>query len=749
MKPRGAILWAGVPLGALALLWALLPSPAGDAGVWPVSPALADKNGRVFHVRLSSAGEFCLPVKLERMGKWLPLVAVEVEDRRFYSHPGVDALALLRAVWQNITNGRVISGASTISSQTIRLLWPGERSLAGKAREFALALKLELALTKREILETYLNRAPFGGTVRGVEAAARSYFGKRAEELSLAEAALLIGMLRGPSLYRPDKNPEKTLRRRNDILNRLRRRNVIPASELELALLEPLPPGRGNIPRQAWHYADLAFRSLPADYWSTARAPVRTAFDPVLQGILELRLDEALLAFPEQVTAAGGVVDNQSGALAAYVGNARFSPGVGRQWVDCGASLRSPGSLLKPFVYLLAYEQGKLVPASLLADTPLAFSGDAPRNYDRLYRGPVTAGQALAASLNAPAVRVLRLVGGEAGRQFMRRCGLSGINRSAAYYGDSLTLGGCETTLLQILDSYSTLARLGLRRQLTTLAEKAGQRPGEERVATQAGAWLIAESLRDTLRLPPAQSQSIMESGRPIAFKTGTSYGFRDAWTAAYTPRHTAAVWLGDPAGLPHSGLVGLIAAAPAALAVLRDIPPAPGEKPWYDPPSDMESFMACTLSGMPAAPGCPQTAWKQRIRGVTPAAPCSLHTLRDGELRTILPAELETYVHRKNIAFARRPRLEITAPLAARYFISPEAPVQNVALTVEGARGTVYWFLNERFFGAQAVGQSLLLPLRPGKYVLSMVDEEGRSARTVFHVADIMERRPRIVMTE
>jgi penicillin-binding protein 1C len=257
LQPRFLLPLCGAVLSAFfLLLWAVIPSPVQDALVWPVSPALTDKDGRLFHVRLSSRGEYCLPVPLERMGKWLPLVAVEVEDRRFYSHPGLDPLALGRAVWQNMKNLRVVSGASTISSQTVRLTYPGERNLGSKAREFIQAMKLELGLDKKRILELYLNRAPFGGPVRGVEAAARTYFGKRAEELSLAEAALLIGMLRGPSVYRPDRSPEKTLHRRNEILRRLLRRSVMPQDMLEAALLEPLPPGRRDIPGEARHYAD-------------------------------------------------------------------------------------------------------------------------------------------------------------------------------------------------------------------------------------------------------------------------------------------------------------------------------------------------------------------------------------------------------------------------------------------------------------------------------------------------------------
>ncbi len=735
-----------VVLGTALLL--ATPSPLPDARTWPVSPALLDAKGNLFHVRLSSREEYCLPVPLEQMGKWLPLVAVEVEDRRFYSHFGLDPLALARAVWQNLRSGSVVSGASTISSQVIRLTYPSARTWRSKVREFAQAVKLERQLDKREILELYLNRAPFGGPVRGVEAAARSYFGKKAAELSLAESALLIGMLRGPSLYRPDRNPEKTLERRNAILQRLRERNAVPEDRLQAALLEKLPLGRSDIPKEARHFADFVFRRLPARYWDQGKAPLRTTLDPFLQGVLEQRLNEALQPFPAQITAAGGIVDNKTGSLVAYVGNMRFDIDERRQWVDCGNAPRSPGSALKPFVYLRAMEQGKLIPASLLADTPLSFAGEAPRNYDRSYRGPVSAAFALANSLNAPAVRVLRMAGGEAALQTLHGLGFTGLGKSAAHYGDSLILGGCEVTLLQTLEAYTTLATLGARRPLTALAAKGDTcRLGQTRVFSAAAGYLIAESLRETGRMSPVLRQAFWEQGRVVAFKTGTSYGLRDAWTAAYTPDHTVAVWLGDPEGLPHPALTGLPIAAPAALAVIRDIPVRPGGGNWYQPPEGLERFIACALSGMPATPACPtrQEAW--RIRDVTRTQPCSVHAVRGGKIETVLPAELENYVIRKNTAYAAKERIDITVPLpGSTFFITPLAPEQKIALACEGARGKVYWFIDQEFFGLQKKGESLLWPLKPGKHVISLVDEEGSTAAAHFTVVDILEKQPGVI---
>lgn len=710
------------------------------AVTWPTSPVLLDARGVPFHVRLSSDQEYCLPVSLEKMGKWLPLIAVAVEDKRFYRHPGVDPIAVVRALKQNVKAGRVVSGASTITSQVMRLTHPKPRSFSGKCIEFVQAVKLERSLSKREILETYLNRAPFGGPVRGVEAAARSYFNKNASELSLAESALLIGMLRGPSLYRPDKNPDNALRRRDMILCGLRERRLAAPEEIEHAFLEKAPPKRGALPQRHRYFADLVLRRLPANYWNAHAKAAATTLDPEVQALLELRLNEALQQFPDNVTAAGGIVDNETGAVLAYVGNVRFSPVERGHWTDCGNSPRSPGSVLKPFIYLAAMEQGSLAPASLIADTPLSFGGLPPRNYDRRYRGPVAADFALANSLNAPAVRVLRQAGGERVIVFLRRLGFSLLAKPASHYGDSLALGGCEVTLLQTLQAFSTLATLGVHRPMTPLATSALPAGlGERRLFSAAGAYLITESLRSSGRASPALEEALRERGLAVSFKTGTSYGLRDAWTAAYNHNHTVVVWLGDPEGTPHSALSGLPAAAPPALRVMRDLPITSARETPLSAPEGLEIFHACLLSGAPATPFCPggKDAW--RIRGVTKTTPCALHVMREGALQTILPPELADHALRLNARQAtRKERVDITMPQHnMRFFLTPFAEKQYIALTCEGAEGKVYWFVDEEFWGVQKTNTALLWPLTPGKHVISLIDQSGKSVSASFSVID------------
>ena len=407
---------------SLFILSVLLPSPVSAVREWPISTSLYDTRGQLFHVRLSSDSEWSIPIPLSEMGRWLPIVAVGVEDRRFFSHPGVDFLALYRATKQNAVSQRVISGASTITSQVIRLSISNQanrrRNLTTKAMEFALALQLERNMDKDEILEIYLNRAPFGGNIRGVQAASMIYFGKPASRLSAGEAALLIGMLQSPSRFRPDRHPEAARRRRDFIIHLLERRGVFTAEEARGALMEELPSRWISPPMRAFHFAEAVLSADNMDGRPSA-GRIDTTLNLEKQTNLEAIMRSVAASLPDSVTASAGVVDNRDASLVAWVGNARFpaTPQPVKEhrnvWVDCGRALRSPGSTLKPFAYLAAFDGGLLTPGSLLADTPIAFSGRAPRNFDLTYRGAVSVRVALSDSLNAPAVRVLRMVGPE------------------------------------------------------------------------------------------------------------------------------------------------------------------------------------------------------------------------------------------------------------------------------------------------------------------------------------------------
>lgn len=709
---------------------AFLPYSADNISRWPTSPVLLDRKGGVFAVFLSADSEWSIPVPLSRMGRWLPLIATEVEDRRFRDHGGVDWAAILRASLQNAAAGRVVSGASTITSQLVRLSQPRPRTVKTKLLEFSAAIKTENRFSKDEILEIYLNRAPFGGNIRGVEAAARIYFSKSAAEVSLSEAALLVGMLKGPSVYRPDRNPERALARRNAILADLAARGVITDVQHNLALSEKLPSGRGSLPGAAWHFALAALGDRKEG------GEIRTTLDQPVQALLERTLTSSLAPLQKEITAAGVVMDNTTGEILAYTGNARLGSGMPGSWVDCGKSPRSPGSALKPFAYLAAFERGILTPASLLADTPLAFLGNAPRNFDLVYRGPVTARTALSDSLNVPSVRVLRAAGQEYVMDLLRNCGFLSLTKPAGHYGDSLILGGCEVTLLQMAEGYGTLANLGVRRTPWFLAQ--GAPPGR-RVIQEGPAFLVADILKDTGRLLPVHRARIEGRKDWFAFKTGTSYGYRDAWTAAYNPRYTVIVWMGDPSGTPHPELVGLSAAAPAVVEVLRALPAAG----WYDPPPGVESREVCSLSGAPPSPACLSTRKDYAIEGISSPAPCTMHTILDGEKTVRWPPELEEFARRRSLEVEAGGGISIVSPLpGSRYFLTPLGGEQRTALKAEGAVPPVYWFIGGTFAGKQVGREPLFRPLKKGRHTISLVDSRGRTASS-WVVVEAIEKEP------
>ena len=731
-SPRRIVLlfllgWA-LAAGGL-FLWSLsLPAPLEKMTDWASSPVLLDRQGEIFSVFLSEDSEWCIPIPLSRMGKWIPLVSVDVEDRRFWRHPGADLLAIFRALRQNIQAGRIVSGASTITSQLVRLAVPRPRTPGTKIREFLAAMKAERHLSKERILELYLNRAPFGGNTRGVEAAARIYFSKAAADISLGEATLLVGMLRGPALFRPDRNPEAAKARRDSILASMAARGIITGEDYGLAIAERLPAQRGALPAKAYHFALLALGDRRQG------GTARTTLDGKLQGILERTLSFALASLPREITAAGAVMENSSGDVLAYVGNARLGSGGEGSWVDCARRPRSPGSALKPFAYLAAFERGFLNPGSLLADTPLAFSGQAPRNFDMTYRGPVSARTALADSLNVPAVRVLRAAGAETVLDLLRNAGFRTLSGETAYYGDSLILGGCEVTVLQALEAYGSLAGLGIRRTPRFLAQDAFT---AQRIASAPASFLIAEILKDTRRLLPLHGRRIERDEGWFAFKTGTSYGFRDAWTAAFSPAHTAVIWMGDPTGKPHAELVGLSAAVPPLLELFRHLPPSS----WYAPPEGVTKRTICSLSGQPPAPACPSSRQEYAIGGISSTTPCSLHVFRDGLPRVIWPSELEEFALRRAFEIRTEDRLSIASPLpGSRYFLAPLGGEQRVALRAEGAKPPVYWFVSGEYAGRQERTDPIFWTLKKGKHTISMVDSTGRTASSAVTVEAISE---------
>jgi len=753
------------PKLAFVALDALFPFPQRQLErlARPASaPQVLDRAGGVLQAFVAPDDSWSFPVPLCEMSPHLAEATIAVEDGRFRLHGGVDALAAIRAAWSNLTRLRTVSGASTITMQTIRLLEPRRRTLWAKLVEAFRALQLERIRSKDEILAGYLNLAPYGGNFTGAEAASLAYFAKHARDLTLAEAALLAGLPQAPSRLRPDRFPDRARARRDAVLRHMLSRGAIRPEAFELAHREPIVARRAPFPSTAPHWVQLVRQRFPG------RAALHTTLDPQAQRIAETALREAVGAWGGAGISNGAVVviENETSAVRALVGSCDFSAEPDGQ-VNGATAPRSPGSALKPFTYALAFERGICSPDTILADVPSSYTGYEPENYDHTCRGPVPAREALATSLNLPAVRLAREVGHQSLFSLLRQLGFTTLIRDADHYGLALTLGSVEVTLLDLTNAYAALARLGVCREPRFLETE----PASEgrRVLSEGAAWLVLEALAGTRRLGLGPRWEPAEGLPRLAWKTGTSHGHRDAWTVACTPRHTVGVWLGNFSGRPARELVGVQAAAPVAAQVLDRLEAGRASLPFTKPES-VQLAALCAVSGMPAGPHCPATAQGFTLRTSSVAPTCSVHVEvkvdattgvrlcprcagnRESAARVAecWPAELAAWLrhhgrgeslpppHNPDCASAAPadapPRVLSPAP-GQTYVLLPDAPHQRLALKAASRAATLYWFVNGALVATGAPLEPAFWPLRPGTHTILCADDAGQGTSLTIAV--------------
>jgi penicillin-binding protein 1C len=482
------------------------------------------------------------------------------EDKRFYRHGGIDMRSLARAAWQLIEHRRIISGGSTLTMQVARLIEGRyERSGSAKARQIVGALRLEHYLTKQQILSLYLRLAPFGGNIEGVRAASLAYFGKEPRRLSVGEAALLVALPQSPEWRRPDRNPRAARIARDRVLQRATQEGVISPAEASRAALEPVPIGRRAFPKLAPHLAEAEVMAEP-------KQPIhRLTIDRRVQAALESLAEEQTKLLGQKLSAAILAVDHTTGEVIAHVGSAGYLDDARFGAIDMVNAMRSPGSTLKPFIYGLAFEAGLAHPETLIEDRAVRFGSYAPKNFDEDYHGTVTIREALSQSLNIPAVKVLAAVGpGKLAGRF-RKVGIEPAFPDKSLPTLAMALGGVGLTLHDLATLYTGLARGGdvvpliHRRAEAVEAAQAllhGKQPSRKRLLSPLASWYVTDILKDAP--PPLNAKA----GR-FAYKTGTSYGYRDAWAVGYDGKYAIAVWVGRPDGASTPGLVGRLAAAP------------------------------------------------------------------------------------------------------------------------------------------------------------------------------------------
>ena len=697
------------------------------------------------------------------------------EDRWFYQHPGVNPLALGRAAWQNLTGGRVLSGGSTLSMQVARLLDPHERTLPGKLRQLWRTAQLEWHLSKDQILTLYLNRAPFGGTLQGVAAASWAYLGKSPLQLTHSEAALLAVLPQAPSRLRPDRHPGRAQVARDKVLRRLAEYRVWPQSAVNEALEEPLLLA----PRLEPSLAPLLARRLNRP---NSPALIRTTIDANLQR----RLEDLLLGWrarlPEHTSAAIVVVETESMAVRAYLGSVDINDTRRFGHVDMITAMRSPGSTLKPFLYGMAMDAGLIHSESLLQDVPRRYGDYRPGNFSMGFSGPVSASAALVTSLNLPAVQLLEAYGPKRFAADMRNGGVPLSLPALAEPNLALILGGAGSRLEDLVSGYSALAREG---RSANLRLQPSDPLHERRMLSPGAAWIIRRILSVQAR-PDRDPHAELVQRPLLAWKTGTSYGFRDALAIGVAPRYLIGVWIGRPDGTPVPGQFGLASAAPLMLQVHDVLSNRDSQRGIVAPvqavPASVAVAAICWPLGQPMNKGNPdcrrqrfawtldhttpptllaadqplgvglrETIWVNP-QGLRVAAQCAGAQLREVVL---WPAPLEPWLPRVERREARLPQASRQCPPPALNAAAPlsivgvrdgdrlrrpaaSQEVLRLALSALGGDGRRWWFMNGAPLGVSTRQEVLNTTLQQtGRYELSVLDETGQTARVEFSLVE------------
>ncbi len=551
------------------------------------------RDGSILRGFLSADGKWRLPTTTDEVDPLYRRMLIATEDQRFASHFGVDPLAIGRALVQLAWHGHVVSGASTLTMQAVRLLGRRSRTLAAKLAESGEALALERRLDKNSILGIYLTLAPFGGNLEGVRAASLAYFGKEPAHLTPAEAALLVAIPRSPERLRPDRHPEAARRARDAVLRRMAVAGVISRTMLAEAAAEPMPATRLALPFEAPHLARAMRDDNPRD------AVVRTTIDPLLQHRVEALLRREAGTLDPQATYAAIVVDNRDRRVVAYVGNADFLATARHGTIDMARAIRSPGSALKPFIYAMAFDRLIIHPETILEDQPRHFGDYAPGDFDGRFLGQITAREALQYSLNVPAVAVLDRLGPG---KFTAALAAAGVRlklpQPTTEPGLAIALGGDGISLFDLATLYVALSHRGAVAPLLT---RFGKTEGPTTsIFGPVAAWYVNDILTASPP-PPGMLPVEVRRARHLAFKTGTSYGFRDAWAVGYDSEVTIAVWAGRPDGTPMPGITGRTTAAPVVFKIADLLGPPANPRPTPPPPGALlvacQGFAACVAA--------------------------------------------------------------------------------------------------------------------------------------------------------
>lgn len=612
IKNRLAILTLCVMVALLAFVLIDIQFPFRPQPKWSVM--VNDRNGKLLNAYLSRDDKWRFPCRPEETDTLLITTILKKEDRWFYYHPGINPLAIVRALWSNISSGKRVSGASTITMQVVRLLEPRKRTIISKIAECFRALQLEAHYSKEEILSLYLSLMPYGGNVEGVKTASWLYYGKPPTLLSPAEAVTLAVIPNKPSSMRPGREQKALIRFRNHWLTTMQQEGIISAEQLEDALAEPLQMDRKALPSLAPHLARRIKNESP-------KMILHTSLDAVMQEKVNQLCSNHIQRLKNTGihNACAMVIDNKSGEVLAYAGSADFNDRQHYGQVDGIKAIRSPGSTLKPFVYGMAIDAGLITPKTILEDVPVNYAGYSPENFDRCFHGAVSAEDALSASLNIPAVSLLEKTDPEAFRQKLILGGCASLKKQKEI-GLSAILGGCGISLEELCTLYSALANEGKTKKLrykTGNADSSGYALLSSSAAFLLSAMLSKASRQDL----PALFENNMHIPK-IAWKTGTSYGRRDAWSIGYNRRYTIGVWVGNFDGTGTPELTGADCATPLLFALFNSID-FNSQAKWFRPDSVLDLRYVCPKTGLASGLLCTERVIDYYVPGTSSMEVC------------------------------------------------------------------------------------------------------------------------------
>lgn len=732
---------------ALLLIWFYfcLPQTLFDV---PYSTVVVDRHGELLGARIASDGQWRFPPRHDVPEK-IKVCLTEFEDRHFYRHWGVNPLAIGRAVVQNLKQKRIVSGGSTLTMQTIRLARNRPRTFGEKFIEMIWATRLEFRYSKEEILSLYVSHAPFGGNVVGLDAAAWRYYGHPAEELSWAEAATLAVLPNAPAMVHLSRSRQLLLDKRNRLLSQLYKKGILDTSSYELALSEPLPQEPLSLPQTAPHLVNYFYKERNGEY-------VQSTIDKGLQ----LQAEDIVERWSDEFTRSDIrnmailVIDLQSNQPVVYCGNIHLRQDRSGNQVDVIRSPRSTGSILKPFLYYAMLQEGSLLPHTLLPDVPININGFTPQNFSLQFEGAVPASEAIARSLNIPSVSMLQRYGVPKFHSFLKQAGLTTLNKPSSHYGLSLILGGAEATLWEVTKAYADMGR-----SLTG---------GEHAMFSPGAVWQTFEALKEVNRPEEIDWRSI-PSMQPIAWKTGTSYGFRDAWAVGVTRGYAVGVWVGNATGEGKPGLVGARTAGPVMFDIFNMLPASR----WFERPAgELIEAEVCRRSGHLKGRFCDETDTLLILPAGLKTEACPYHhpvTLSaDGTHRIYenctntepvvqqnwftLPPVWEWYYKQHHPEYKPLPAFKPGCGEDNRLPMQFVYPTMNARVylpkQMDGSPGemifelvhshpdaTVYWHLDSTYLTQTQDFHKISLLPAAGKHSMTAVDDEGNTVSVSFFV--------------